>query len=84
MESDEDASRGPWLLGRVFLGFPVCALLAYGTGSLIVRAWAACDDAEPPYVAALVFLVLPVIALADWLVWVLGHFLRDLGRGLSS
>ena len=80
MESDgrlvtKTPTRGPWLLGRVFLGFPVCALLAYGTGSLIVRAWAACDDAEPPYVAALVFLVLPVIALADWLVWVLGAFL---------
>ena len=35
MESDgrlvtKTPTRGPWLLGRVFLGFPVCALLAYG------------------------------------------------------
>jgi hypothetical protein len=40
--------------------------LAYGTISLVARAWSAWGDFEPPYGASLVILAFPVLTIGIW------------------
>jgi hypothetical protein len=54
---------------RWLLGFLVVPMAAYATVQVIAVAWAACDDAEPPYLFGLLFLIMPAIGLVMAVSW---------------
>ncbi len=57
------------LAGFGLLGVPLAIGIAYGVCRLIAEVWAACDDAEPPYLFSLLVLGLPIIAAIAWTAW---------------
>ena len=54
---------------RWLLGVAVVPLAAYGTARAIAAAWAGCDDAEPPYLFGLLFIVMPLIGIVMAVGW---------------
>ena len=62
------------------VGLPICIVIAYAAIRLIGAGWDACDDDEPPYLFALLFGELPLLATAQWLTWLGVTFVTRHGR----
>lgn len=56
----------------VVLGLAVSAVTAWGSIELVAAAWAACDDAEPPYLFGLLWVIFPATTVGAWIAFAFG------------
>lgn len=69
---------GRWITWEmVVLGFFLSVVLAWYSIGLIGSAWAACDEAEPPYLFGLVFVIFPAMALVAWVAFTIGAVVTE-------
>jgi hypothetical protein len=69
---------GRWITWEmVVLGLALCVPLGWGSIQVVAAAWAACDEAEPPYLFGLLFLILPATILAAWVGFTIGAVLTS-------